>query len=246
MKKATLLITTILSAGAAVAQDQRELEAHVHGHGALNIAFEGEILLMELETPGFDIVGFEYEAKTEEARAAVEDAIAKLGQPEMLFVLPDAAGCELAAVEVELHSGEHESHEDEDHDEAHHDDEHHDDEHHDDEDHDEAHHDDEHHDDADHDDEHHDDEHHDEAHHDDEHHDEAHHDDEHDGGAHSEFHATYQFSCSDITAVTGITFAYFDAFPNAEELEIQAVSDKGAGAFEASREAMSVDLSSLR
>lgn len=66
-----------------------------------------------------------------------------------------------------------------------------------------------------------------------------------DDGTHSEFHAEYRFTCGDIDALRSIYFPYFDVFPNAQELDIQAISDTGAGAFEASRSERSVDLSPL-
>jgi len=104
-----------------------------------------------------------------------------------------------------------------------------------------------------HDDEHedeehgHDDEHDDEEHdeHDDEDHDE-HGDEDHDEHAdeagHTEFHAEYLLTCADPTAITDITFAYFNEFPNALEVEVQVISDAGATSFEVERDAPSLDL----
>jgi hypothetical protein len=42
--------------------------------------------------------------------------------------------------------------------------------------------------------------------------------------------------------VTYITFAYFDAFPNALEVEVQVISDTGATSFEVERDAPTLDL----
>jgi hypothetical protein len=97
----------------------------------------------------------------------------------------------------------------------------------------------------------HDDDHKDEAHsdHKDEHKDEAHSDhSDHDEGeedGHTEFHAEYLFECAKLDAVTEITFPYFEAFPNAKELELQVVTEKGASAFEIERDEPSVNLSEL-
>ncbi len=77
----------------ASAEERRELGAHQHGHGTLNIAFEGNRITMELEVPGHDIVGFEHEAKTDDQKAAVAKAKSQLGAPLALFQLPAAAGC---------------------------------------------------------------------------------------------------------------------------------------------------------
>ncbi len=80
------------STGPAAAQ-QRELGAHEHGKGTLNIALEGSRLTMELEAPGVDIVGFEHKAKSAKDKAVVANAKKQLAKPLALFKLPAAAGC---------------------------------------------------------------------------------------------------------------------------------------------------------
>lgn len=62
---------------------------------------------------------------------------------------------------------------------------------------------------------------------------------------HTEFHAEYLLTCADPTAVTEITFAYFDAFPNAIEVEVKLISDNGATSFEVMRDAPTLDLRSM-
>jgi len=42
--------------------------------------------------------------------------------------------------------------------------------------------------------------------------------------------------------LTEITFAYFAAFPNAQEVEVQIISASGAQAFEVERDAPRLDL----
>ena len=76
-------------AGPATAQ-HRELGAHEHGRGTLNIAVEGARLSMELEVPGVDIVGFEHAAKTGTQKGAVEKVKKLLSAPQALFKLPVA------------------------------------------------------------------------------------------------------------------------------------------------------------
>jgi hypothetical protein len=98
-------------------------------------------------------------------------------------------------------------------------------------------------------DEHHDDQvdeghddHADEGHDDhDDHGDEDHADDADEAG-HTEFHAEYKLSCDDPDAVTEITFAYFEAFPNAQEVDVQMITASGAQAFEVTRNAPVLDL----
>lgn len=97
-----------LLSGAAQAQ-HRELGAHEHGRGTLNIAIEGTRVSMELEVPGADIVGFEHEAKTKKQKVAVDKAKAQLAAPLALFVLPAAAGCKVEETKVEIETGDHDA-----------------------------------------------------------------------------------------------------------------------------------------
>jgi hypothetical protein len=89
----------------AVAQERRELGAHQHGHGRLNIAIEGTRVSMELEVPCNDVVGFEHAAKTKAQRTAVQKAKTQLGTPQSLFRFPAAAGCTLKQADVKIESG---------------------------------------------------------------------------------------------------------------------------------------------
>jgi hypothetical protein len=89
---ALLLVTSAASA---------QSRPHVHGTGELNIAVEGETVIIELTAPGSDIVGFEHEPQTDEDREVVAAAVAKLNQGERLFNFPTDARCRLEEVEVE-------------------------------------------------------------------------------------------------------------------------------------------------
>lgn len=190
-----------LCASVAAADETRQLDAHVHGVSALDIAIDGSTVAMELHAPGADIVGFEHAASSAEDRDAVAAAVAALARPLDLFVLPAAAGCTVieasASLEIE---DEHDGHDHEEH--AVHDD-------------------------------------HEEGDHT---HDET---AETSEATHSEFHAEYTLNCVDPSEITEITFAYFDTFENAEEIEVQIVTASGAQAFEATRDAPSLGLASL-
>jgi hypothetical protein len=48
-----------------------------------------------------------------------------------------------------------------------------------------------------------------------------------------------------MPGLTEISFAYFAAFPNALEVEVQVISDAGATAFEVERDTPTLDLSNL-
>lgn len=125
MQKA-LFTLALVSALPAFAEQKRHLDAHEHGVGALNIAVDGNTVALAFQAPGFDIVGFEYGAKSPEDVSAVEAAVASLNSPLDLFVLPEAASCSVSEAEVELegenaHHDEHDEHDEahDDHDKAH-------------------------------------------------------------------------------------------------------------------------------
>ena len=195
MKQALSLIA-LVAASPAFAEGTRQLDAHEHGVGTLNIAIEGTTVAMAFEAPGADIVGFEYEAKSDADLAAIDAALARLAAPLDLFVMPDAATCTVVMAKAELEGedgheehadGTHEVHDDEDHD----------------------------------------------------HEDHADHGDE---AGHTEFHAEYTLNCDNPKMLTEITFAYFETFPNAKEVEVQLITSFGARAFEVERDAPALDL----
>ena len=205
MKIVHLIAGIALSATPSLAEETTQLDAHEHGVGQLNIAFDENKIAMELHAPGADIVGFEYGAKSDADLAAIDAALQTLSDPLGLFLIPEAASCIVITAHAKLES------EDSDHDEEGHDD---------------------------HDEEGHDD--HDEEGHDD--HDEEDHDDHDEAPGHTEFHAEYLLECANLTEISAITFSYFEIFPNALELEVQVISDKGATAFEIERDVAKLDL----
>lgn len=96
------LVLVAAVAAPTPAESHRELGAHVHGRGTLDIAIEGQRVAMELEAPGMDIVGFERQPKSNADKAAVERVTKLLKEPLALFKLPEAAGCTLVDAKVEL------------------------------------------------------------------------------------------------------------------------------------------------
>lgn len=197
MKIVHLIAGIALSATPSLAEETTQLDAHEHGVGQLNIAFDENKIAMELHAPGADIVGFEYGAKSNADLAAIDAALQTLSDPLGLFLIPEAASCIVITAHAKLES------EDSDHDEEGHDD-------------------------------------HDEEGHDD--HDEEGHDDHDKAPGHTEFHAEYLLECANLTEISAITFSYFEIFPNALELEVQVISDKGATAFEIERDVAKLDL----
>lgn len=97
-----LAIILILASTAGAQEAVRMRGTHEHGHGTLNLAIEGDTVLIELHAPGADILGFEHPARTEDDRKAVEKARTMLHDPLALFAMPAAAGCRVEEVTVAL------------------------------------------------------------------------------------------------------------------------------------------------
>jgi len=116
MKPIRFALLASLTAAPLWAQETREMDAHVHGVSTLELAVEGEIIEMNLVSPGMDIVGFEYAASTDADKGKVEAAIRTLLLPENVIALPKAAGCRLTEVLAHLHAGDHDDDHDDDQD----------------------------------------------------------------------------------------------------------------------------------
>ena len=112
MKILPFIALTAFTATPVFAEETRQLDAHEHGVGQLNIAFDGQQIAMELHVPGADIVGFEYVTESAQDRAVVDTAVATLANPLKLFALTDAAGCIVVQAAAGLESeAEHDEHE---------------------------------------------------------------------------------------------------------------------------------------
>ncbi|HCH01342.1 MAG TPA: DUF2796 domain-containing protein [Vibrio sp.] len=121
-----ILIPSILSASlfglssAAVADSQHEFsqhQAHVHGMVTFNMVQDGNDFLIEVESPGQDILGFEHAPSSQAEKQAYQQAVDLLKQPNQLFTLAAAANCQPVDFLVKDNIGQDEHHHDEhDHD----------------------------------------------------------------------------------------------------------------------------------
>jgi len=71
----------------------RSADSHVHGGASLSIASEKNSIFMEFETPLFNLLGFEYEPRTSDEKARIQDVETRLANPETLFRFNKAAKC---------------------------------------------------------------------------------------------------------------------------------------------------------
>ena len=131
-----MLVLACSLAGAALSaseDEHREHGAHEHGRGTLDIAVEGEELVVEFRIPAANVVGFEHAPRDDAEREAVRRALAPFQDAASLLVPSAEAECELETFhaglwsmdleeggEGEAHDHEehaHEEHEEEEHDE---------------------------------------------------------------------------------------------------------------------------------
>lgn len=208
-----LVICAGLGAQVAVASGKKSDKAphrdpHVHGHSNLKMASDKNMVNVQLEIPGMDLVGFEYVAKSKEEKKKVEDALALLKNPYNAITLPEAAGCVVDKVKIELAKEEH----DHDHDEHDHDKKGKKDDH--DHDHDKK----------------------KKGKKDDHDHDhdkkkgkkdDGHDHDHEEGEQHNEFHADYAFKCKNVKAIDAVTVNLFSRFPGMKEVEAKAAMANG-------------------
>lgn len=88
------------SVGSKSGAEPRQLGAHAHGTGVLNVAIEGKTLAIELTVPASDIVGFEHAPRSAEEIERLKASEAALQEPLALFQLPEAAACQAGPASV--------------------------------------------------------------------------------------------------------------------------------------------------
>ncbi len=95
----------------------RQHEAHVHGSVEMNVAQDGQDLLIEITTPGMDVAGFEHMPQTEQERQKISQTAKTLEDGNRLFSINRQAQCQLdnAAAHhpaIEMDGDDHDGHPD--------------------------------------------------------------------------------------------------------------------------------------
>ena len=80
--------------------EKREHGAHEHGHATLTIAWSGTDIAIDLQTPAYNILGFEYAPSTDAEKKLLAASIAKL-ETETLMQLSPEAECVVVDADVE-------------------------------------------------------------------------------------------------------------------------------------------------
>ena len=198
-------------------QDRIQHGSHEHGAARLTVAITDQGLEIMLESPAANLFGFEHKADDKEEQDIVHKVEEKLEAGDALFVMNDAAKCQLTNFEIESdmiashdehgdeHKGGHETDQDDNHGADKHEDEHHEDEHKDDH---------------------------------DKHQEEASKgkEDDHDShdhekeGTHSDVDAAWAFTCENPADLKSVDTKLFSQFPKGfEQLNVEWISNDGAG-----------------
>jgi hypothetical protein len=110
------LALAIPLAAPIAATAQAAPRAHVHGQLKLDVVIEGPTVVIEMESPLDNFVGFEHAPKTDDEKKIAESAVAQLRAADQLFKIDPAANCKLGPVtlrsaalglgKAETHAGE--------------------------------------------------------------------------------------------------------------------------------------------
>jgi hypothetical protein len=194
------------------AEENRQQDAHEHGAAMLGIAQEGKLIQMELDSPAFNIVGFEHSPSNANEEEKVALMMAQLKMGSMLFTFPAAAKCQLVNVDISssLFEESHSSEDDHDSDSDHSDNE------------------DDHASESDHSD-------HEDDHGSDSNHSDVEDDHGNDSG-HSDIEASWTYSCENPLLVRKVEFPLFSYFENLTDLDVDFIMDAGQGSIELSPE----------
>jgi len=196
------------------AAENRQHDAHEHGAAMLGMAQQGKLIQMELDSPAFNIVGFEHTPSNANEEEKVALMLAQLKMGSILFTFPAAAKCQLVNVDISsgLFEASHSDENDHDGDSDHSDDQ------------------DDHGSVSDHSDD--EDDHGSESDHSD---DEDDHENDHENDSgHSDIEASWTYSCENPLLVRKVEFPLFSYFENLTDLDVDFIMDAGQGSIELS------------
>ena len=98
-----LALSSKLVAQSSGSPEYRAMEAHQHGQAELRILLEANLVEMELESPAFNLVGFEQKALSPQEKKAVKNAVAFLESPARLIAFGGSA-CSPKAIQIDVSS----------------------------------------------------------------------------------------------------------------------------------------------
>lgn len=105
MRLASIAVAIILG---ALIQPAMAAGKHEHGKASLNIAVDGNRLIIELDSSADNLLGFEHQPGSDVEKARLAEALATLRDGAALFAMPPGADCRLqyAAVSPPEYGGD--------------------------------------------------------------------------------------------------------------------------------------------
>ena len=98
LSRLLLLLSAALCTLPFAAQAQQA--AHVHGQIKLDVAVEGPTVVVTMEAPLDNFLGFERAPRNDAEKKTVDEAVAKLRAADTLFAIDPAGNCKLGPVEL--------------------------------------------------------------------------------------------------------------------------------------------------
>ena len=83
-----------------LAEEFEQHPPHEHGKVTINAALDGNQLVIELDSPAVNVVGFEHVPRSDDERAAVSAAAKLLGDGRGLFAMPKEARCQFLQAQI--------------------------------------------------------------------------------------------------------------------------------------------------
>ena len=127
MKNSVLFSMLTTLATSAVLAETHQHEAHVHGEARINLVVEGHEVLLELQTPAANLLGFEHAPQTNAEKQQLKTTQSLLSDPSTLLSITNNP-CQLFNADIELPFSDHKDHHHEKHEDHHHKDHEHNDE----------------------------------------------------------------------------------------------------------------------
>ena len=97
LRSAAILLSIAVLIGEAAAGDR----PHEHGVARLDVAVEGKRIVLQLESPLDNLVGYEHAPRNDAERQRADAVVAKLKDADQLFEIDGGAQCKLAKVTLQ-------------------------------------------------------------------------------------------------------------------------------------------------
>ena len=101
-------ISTATLFASIVMAETHSHDAHVHGEATLNLVIDGNELLLELESPAANLLGFEHAPQNQAQKQQLKKTQSLLSNVDSLVELSDL-NCQLVSAEIEMPYADHKS-----------------------------------------------------------------------------------------------------------------------------------------